>query len=176
MELPRILNSQNIDNAILLYKEKMASIPFVFESHDIVSFLKKIKRERLQTGPYPNVTLFESANRIMTDLTILYGIRELLNNKIPEINFDNYEIEYGNGNKRDHDVMAENSYQNLIGEAFNVAPSFFHVKKYASLKKLRRNAGENTLKLLIYNADAVKADYKYKSELNEWHLTVDIDI
>jgi len=34
-----------------------------------------LKRNQVGLGPYPHVTLFEAANRIMTDMVILKGIK-----------------------------------------------------------------------------------------------------
>lgn len=176
MNLPRVLNKNNIDHAIGSYRELISSIPFSIESDNIIGFLSKLKRGKLSYGPYPNVTLFEAANRIMTDLTILYGVKDLLNNKIPQICFDNYQVEYGNENYNDHDIMATNGKVTLIGEAFNVAPSFFQGKKSSSLKKLRKNANENTLILLVYNNDAVLDTYRFKKIGNVFHLRVSQEI
>jgi hypothetical protein len=40
--------------------------------------LKALKRDQVKVGPYPHVTLFEAANRIMTDMVILYGVKWIL--------------------------------------------------------------------------------------------------
>ena len=43
-----------------------------------IALLESLKRDRVGVGPYPNVTLFEAANRIMSDLVILHGVKWLL--------------------------------------------------------------------------------------------------
>ena len=102
-----------------------------------VDLFESLKREKLDTGPYPRVTLFEAANRIMSDLVILHGVGWLLKNKT--FPFDSYVVEFGNEDKNGFDVTAEGSGATLVGEAFNVAPSFFRSKKLFAINKLRRN-------------------------------------
>jgi hypothetical protein len=48
----------------------------------------------------------------------------------------------------------------LIGEAFNVAESFFQAKKSTMLKKLAKSHA-------MFNHDAVKVGYKQKPSKNE---------
>ncbi len=172
--VPKILNDTNIDNAIKSYHGYIKSIPLNFTESDLMSLLLKLKREPINTGPYPHVTFFEAANRIMTDLTILYGIKELLEGRVEALMFDYYEVEYGNENQNAHDITAKNSSQELKGEAFNVSKSFFQGKKHSSLRKLRGKQQDNDLILLLYNSDAVNTSYKPKLRSNEYHLQVDI--
>src|SRR5258706_10782773 len=138
--IERNLTPENIEATITEYNELLQGIPLEIKSENILLFLKDLKRGKLDKGPYPGISIFEAANRIMTDLTILYGVRALLRGAIPEFNFNAYEVEYGNENKNDHDIMAENSYSQLKGEAFNVAKSFFYSKKYTALNKLNRSS------------------------------------
>jgi len=133
--IPRKLNKPNIDKAISDYLEFLSELPLIIQSNDILEFLTKLKRQKLDCGPYPKVTLFEAGNRIMTDLVILFGIKELLDNKVPELNFTEYTVEFGNENNNENDIWASNKDEILIGEAFNVAQSFFQSKKFKSLKK-----------------------------------------
>lgn len=174
--IPRKLNASNIKTAIATYRELLKNVPVSVGADNILSLLKKIKREQVMGGPYPNVTLFEAANRIMTDLTILYGVRDLLNGKMEGIRFDEYIVELGNESKNSHDIQAENDEIKLIGEAFNVAESFFQGKKNLMLKKLRESRKANEIILLVYNDDAVKESYRPKQFDREYHLPVKIDL
>lgn len=174
-DIPRQLTASNIDQAIASYLNLLQTTPTNIEAKNVLGFLTKIKREKVQSGPYPNVTLFEAANRIMTDLTILYGVKSLFQNTIEEINFDSYTVEFGNENFNDHDILAENKKSKLIGEAFNVAESFFQTKKSSALKKLRQAKLDNEIILIIYNSDAIKKDYLPKKAENEFHLPVTLD-
>jgi hypothetical protein len=101
--------------------------------------------------------LFEAANRIMTDLVILYGVRWLLKHAF--FRFDTYIVAYGNDNRQGFDIRATSDGLELIGEAFNVAPSFFQGKKSSMLKKLRRAIPRADFKLIMFNHDAVRSQY-----------------
>jgi hypothetical protein len=63
-----------------------------------------LKREAVGAGRYPNVTLFEAANRIMTDVVMLNGVRWLLKDEV--FPFRAYTVEYGHGNEGAHDIEA----------------------------------------------------------------------
>ena len=73
-----------------------------------------------------------------------------------------------------HDLMAENKNERLVGEAFNVAPSFFQAKKAKMLKKLRVPENGEGLKLILANADAVSEPYRPKLRANEHMVLVDV--
>ena len=45
----------------------------------------KLKREKIGRGPYPEVSIFETSNRIMTDLVILFGIKKILIGEVPNL-------------------------------------------------------------------------------------------
>ena len=173
-DIPRKLTKENIGPTIHEYYELLEGMSLKIESKNILELLTELKRKKTNTGPYPNVTLFESANRIMTDLTILIGIKRLFNEAIPEINYEIYQVEFGHDNFNDFDIVAENNNQKLVGEAFNVAQQFFQTKKTKMLKKLRERGVNNDQKLLIYNSDAVSGNYRPKHVSNEFHLRVDI--
>jgi len=143
--------------------------------------LEKLKRAPIEgNGRYNECSWFEAANRIMTDLVILYGVKYLLdgkhNDKGADFYFKEYVVELGNKNENLHDIMAvENDKISLIGEAFNVATSLFNSKKRKSLDKLIKSAeelGNNPIKILIYNSDAGKPEPKE----NEYHITVKIEV
>jgi hypothetical protein len=74
-----------------------------------------------------------------------------------------------------YDISAENGQQRLVGEVFNVSPTFFQAKKTAMLKKLRSNT-KAVFRLVIFNADAVinPHDYLEKSEPSMLYLPVNI--
>ena len=172
--IPRVLNSKNIDKAIHDYNELLKGIPLELKSNDVLHFLQELKRGKLKNGPFPGISIFEAANRIMTDLTILYGVRDLLKGVVEEIKFDSYTVEFENENRNDHDIMADNSEQKLIGEAFNVAKSFFYTKKSSVLKKLKRSVKRDTILLLLFNEDALPEKYNTEKLENEFHLAVKI--
>ena len=175
INLENTLSLNNIDSMIEEYKKSLNEMDSIISGNNIIDFFHVIKRNSIEKGPYPNVTLFEAANRIMSDLVILFGIKKLLNGKYEAIEFTEYHVEYGNSHNSPYDIMAENNKFKLIGEAFNVAPSFFQGKKSMSLAKLRKAKKENTIIVLLYNADAVNKEYRPESMPNEYHIPVEID-
>ena len=175
-QIPNRLNKTNIEKAIADYLNLLKNIPLKLQSENVLKFLTDLKRKKLNSGPYPNVTLFESANRIMSDLTILYGIKELLNGAISDIKYDEYQVEFGHDNYNNNDIYASDGISKLIGEGFNVAKSFFPTKKANALKKMRAQIEPNDKLLLIYNSDAVLESYKPVRKMNEYHLKIKLDI
>ena len=174
-KIPKNLNRDNINRAIEEYKGLLKNIPLKMEFANIFQMLTDLKRKKMESGPYPNVTLFESANRIMSDLTILYGIKALLDGAIIGIDFDEYCVEFGHDNYNENDISARDGRNKLIGEGFNVAKSFFQPKKTSALKKMRKQISGNDKLILIYNSDAVSENYSPETRPNEYHLKVRLD-
>jgi len=164
------LTRQNIEETISGYLELIEELGEEASAKRGLELLYAIKRDALPAGPYPGVTLFEAANRILTDLVVLYGVRWLLHEG--PFRFEAFTVEYGHQNNNDFDIQATDGTALLIGEAFNVAPSFFGVKKSAMLKKLRGSQAQT--KLLVFNSDAVLPNYQAKPRLGEHFLIVDV--
>jgi len=168
----RLLNSSNIDALLEDFTLELADIGKTTVGLTGVPLLLALKRERIGHGPYPHVTMFEAANRIMTDLVILHGVRGLLNCKA--LPFDEYTVEFGNEDKNGFDIRAVTASAKLVGEAFNVAPSFFQVKKSSALKKLRAGAEGATYRVVMFNSDAVSSAYSARTEAGLLQVAVDI--
>jgi hypothetical protein len=175
-ELPRSINKRNINEVISAYKEMLGEIPLTITATTAFQLLKKLKRDEIGKGPYPDVSIFESSNRIMSDLVILFGTAKLLNGSVKELDFDEYRVEFGNESSNEYDITAIKNGKKLKGEAFNVAPSFFQGKKTKMLNKLRRNAKPNDILLIMFNADAVDSGYTPKRRNNEYYLPVEIEL
>lgn len=169
---PNELTKKNIDSVISKYKEKLKKIPLTIEAKNFLGLMNKLKRDKIGKGPYPDVTNFEAANRIMTDLVLLNGVKQLLDGEIKEIKFDEYIVEYGIGNNNPHDIIASKNGKKLKGEVFNVA--VVKNKKEKTLKKLRANKNDGDILLIIFNEDAVSKNYKPKLRKDEYFLKVDI--
>lgn len=151
------LSGLNIDTTL---EEYLASIEPLGESIANlrgIRLFEALKRDEVCAGPYPNVSLSEAANRIMTDLVILYGVRWILRHSV--FPFDTYIVEYGNDAQKGFDIRATSDSMTLIGEAFNVAPSYFQGKKSAMLRKLREPAAIADFKLVMFNHDALTSNY-----------------
>ncbi len=170
---PRQLNAQNIDAALNSYRRSIDEIGHTVGTARGVELLRLLKRGQAGSGPYPTVSLFEAANRIMTDLVILNGVRWLLaESSLP---FREYTVEYGHEDNGDHDIVATDGDRRLIGEAFNVAASFFPIKKSSALRKLRASTAVADYRLVVCNCEAVTASYGPKPQTGEYFLFVDID-
>jgi len=167
------LTKDNINKVIDKYKELLKDFPLTINSSNILKLLQLLKRENIGKGPYPNVSMFEAINRIMTDLVILCGVKELLYKGLEGIIFNKINVEYGHNNKQLHDIMAYENEITLHGEAFNVSKSLFQTKKRTSLKKLQKNIKGNTKLIIIFNNDAINNNL-LKQNNNVNFLPVDI--
>lgn len=154
------------------YVAMIASIGTSIDSLRGIELFTALKRSTVGSGPYPHVSLFEAANRIMTDLVILYGVRWLLQDST--LPFKQYKVEYGHENKNLHDITAISNGVTCHGEAFNVASSFFQTKKSSALKKLRRDISVSDYTVLLVNSDSVSPDYCHNLNEREYMVLVDI--
>ena len=169
----RELTLNNIEHLTSL---RMASIEEMGRSivgKSGLDLLASLKRDRLDHGPYVGVSLFEGANRAMSDLVILRGVHWLLREQI--FPFAAYTVEFGNEDRNGFDVRAHRSNTSLVGEAFNVASSFFQSKKCSALKKLRsKEAALADYRVMIFNHDAVRDRYRTKIGEDVYMISVDI--
>lgn len=168
----RDLTLQNIQDFISEYEDSFSEVGYAIQGLKGKPLIEALKRKRVESGPYPHVTIFEAANRIMSDLVILHGVKCLL--AASTFPFDAYKVELGHENNNEFDIMASNGKETLVGEAFNVASSFFATKKNAALKKLRNKSRAPTYQILMFNHDAVKNSYKPKPKAGEYLVFVDI--
>ena len=168
----RTLNAENIHAIKREFEQSLDCLGASIQGKHGVQLLTSIKRDKVGAGPYPQVTLFEAANRIMSDLVILNGIAGLLREKT--FPFTEYTVEFGNEDRNGFDIRASSPSETLIGEAFNVAPSFFQGKKASALRKLRQGGAAARYKLLMFNADATPERYSAKHEPGTFHIAVDI--
>lgn len=168
----RTLKRNNIDELIRDYLIKIQTLEFIGKDKSGIQLLHSIKRDVLNCGPYPNVTLFEGANRILSDLVILYGIKYIIENDV--YNYKSYSVELGVESKNAFDITASEGSKTLAGEAFNVSMSFFQGKKSSSLKKLREKSSAYNDKLLLFNDDAVSTGYSPRIDVGFKYVVVDI--
>jgi len=155
------LNRANVETKLREYLESVDSVELVAPHKDVLTFMHYVKRQPLGSGPYPEVSFFEASNRVFSDIIILFGVRRLLANPLVgdvRLPFDEYEVALGV--QAGHDLKATAGSCRLVGEAFNVAQSYFQEKKRRTIKKLRREQ-EADYRLIIFNADAVKKPTYY---------------
>ncbi len=156
----RVLTLDNIEDVIREFCAKITPLGASIQGKTGIDLLIALKREMVNAGPYPNVTLFEAANRIMSDMVILYGVAGLL--KAGAYPFSEYLVEFGNEDRNGFDIrglidgcLPSGETPTLAGEAFNVAPSFLQGKKSSALKKLQANAGDYSYRFILFNSDAL---------------------
>ncbi len=143
---------------------------------DPVPFFLALKRDRVSDGPYPGVSVFELANRVMSDLVVLFAARRLLVERPPRFGERIVRIEAALGTAQGHDLIAFfESGDRLVGECFNVSPSFFNAKHGMARRALRK-AGEYRHKLIAFNSDAVRdpGSYINPQESEFAYLLIDV--
>jgi hypothetical protein len=170
---PRTLTSANIRPTIEEYLDGIEAIGGSLAGRTGIALLRALKREAAGVKPYPGVSIFEAANRIMSDLVILHGINWLMSTRA--MPFTAYEVELGNENRNGFDIRASRGAESLVGEAFNVAPSFFYTKKSSATRKLRELGSTATYRMLMFNSDARPAGYLPRVDPGLLLVLVDID-
>lgn len=177
--IPRGLNRNNIETAIFDYKNLLKDVNLKIEGKNLLELMVKLKRNEMQTGPYPHVSIFEAANRIMTYLVILFGVKQILYNKFENLkDISEIKVDLGNENSQPHDIICKvENKEILAGEAFNVASSFFNSKKSSSIRKLLKPKylAEHLLILCNDESHAREIDGAYFIE-NIQIIPVKIDI
>lgn len=128
------IDTDNIDyNGLLLLKKKywrlleLYPFPKPPDNGEVPEMLAYFKRKSLdcsQIGHYNNISVFEAANRIGTDLVIINGVIQLAE-KEQNIKQSKFILRLGTRHEKEKgDVTIGDSE----GEAFNVASSFLAVK------------------------------------------------
>jgi len=171
-DFPRELTADNIEGAISRYLTLVSQVALINASASGLDLLRELKRGTIGVGPYPDVSLFEAANRIMTDLVILYGVRWLLRSSA--FAFKAYHVEYGHDNKNAFDITASAGNKKLQGEAFNVAKQFFQTKKAKMLRKLKGSKGAGSIRMLVFNDDAVRNASALAPRQGHIYIVVDL--
>ncbi len=180
VEKPVKISKSNFENEYANYLESILEMELQLKYEDHYDFFYSVKRKPVRNGPHPNVSAFEAANRIMSDLVIWGALEILLYSKdILPFSFDEFTIKLGN--KSGIDIEAIKGNEKLVGEAFNVAPSFFYQKCSKERKDLIQNDSAQT-KIITYNLDAVENTPKFKNytsfhkdENGIWYLPINVD-
>jgi hypothetical protein len=147
---------------IALYMEYASHVhnypfPALPATGDIIPMIHYLKRKDCnhsnRIGPYENITPFEAANRIATDLVLLKGLIQLCagNALYLKSSFNARLGAESEKNKGDFSIDKEE------GEAFNVAPTFYKAKLYQTLKKWDKikESEDGILKFILINSDVV---------------------
>lgn len=126
---------------------------------EMINYLKrKDENNPISIGPYRNITPFEAANRIASDLVIINGLLQLIKEKYIDPLNTVFTLRLGTTHIKDKgDFTIKTGAEESEGEAFNVAPSFFKSKLNKTLKKWK---GKN-LHYIFINEDAFE---EFKSD------------
>lgn len=126
---------------------------------EMINYLKRKDINNPQKiGPYQNITIFEAANRIASDLVIINGIIQLVD-KHPELIMARFTLRLGilhEKGKGDFTIHLDD--QDFEGEAFNVAPSFLKVKLRNTISKWDKGENLGQLKHILVNDEAFEFD------------------
>ena len=168
----RVITLENVAEITACHLDSIDEIGSSVVGKRGMRLLESLKREQLDHGPYRGVTLFEAAYRIMSDMVILRGVHWLLKNR--EFTFHEYTVELGNEDRNGFDIRASADGATLVGEAFNVAPSFYQIKKRSAVRKLIAKGHEANHRIVLVNSDAVTSGYLPKFDPTVRMYTVDI--
>lgn len=115
-------------------------------------YKRKNENEPNAIGPYKNITPFEAANRIASDLVIINGLIQLVHDKKLENAL--FTLRLGTTHVKDKgDFTIKIGMEEFEGEAFNVAPSFLKTK----LQKTKSKWIGKNLSYILINNDAFES-------------------
>ena len=163
------LTKKEFYKAKQLYCEAITNNSFSFSpTSNIIDLLKLVKRNEVEIGPYKGLTVFESLNRIGSDLVLLSGTEKLFNNEIEGIYPKTIELKLGN--KAGFDIIVKTIDGTIIyGEGYNVAKSFCKFKTRHTIDKFDKSDEVKSCKkaIILINED-VKSEIKnYKNKKTE---------
>ena len=174
--MPIVLHRDNIQQELAAYLLQVASTKVPTFSADPLVFFEELKRGHIEGGRYPGHSPLEVANRVMSDLVVFAAAERLLREPLPghATAFGAITAQLGTENSEPHDLGGRlDDGTPLCGECFNVSPSFFGSKLNKTRSKLKK-APASAFKLIAFNADAPKPDWKPKLKwLSHWRLDVD---
>lgn len=147
-----------------LLKNKFQPPPASGDCIKMIHYLKRKDEDKpVKIGPYENITPFEAANRIASDLVIIKGLLQLI--KLEKISSKTkFTLRLGTKHeKQKGDFSIKTNRGCYEGEAFNVAPSFYKDKLNQTLSKWRTIKKEYKIHLnymLINNEAVIESDYQ----------------
>jgi len=149
-----------------LYYEAITNNAFSFSpTSNIIDLLKLVKRNAVEIGPYKGLTVFESLNRIGSDLVLLSGTEKLFNNEIEGIFPKTIELKLGN--KAGFDIIVKTIDGTIIyGEGYNVAKSFCKFKTRQTIDKFHKSDEVKSCKkaIILINDDVKSEIENYKNK------------
>ena len=172
-----VVDRGNIESYIAEYLRVLSSLPDRIEAERPYELLLRLKRAPVGCGPYPRVSIFETANRVFSDLTILFGVRTLFSIGTTEgmtFPFNSYSIALGTTSGCD--LRADDGSNHLRGEAFNVAATFYQTKRAQALKRLRSDLSSSTHRVVVFNRDALPAVSSYAAKTDDGIVFIPVSL
>lgn len=140
------LSLKQLNSAIALYYNSFNSNPYTIPTINTLEFMLSAKRAKIAFGPYKDLTFFEISNRIYSDLVLLEAAQILFEMN----NIKNVQLKMSNHSGNDIVVIDKNNNE-MVGEAFNTASSYFQGKMRSELKKF----GNNKKGIIAFNKTAL---------------------
>jgi len=163
------INYNKLISLILEYedyidKSKFPKFPDINKTIEVIEYFKRTKKS---IGPYENITPLEAANRIATDMLVLYGIKQIVEG-ISNLK-ENAVISISLGTEQNQ--LGDFCINGQHGEAFNVAESFFRQKLYKTIKKWDKIVDKHKIELtyILFNAEVLECEdcNKYLQQIME---------
>jgi hypothetical protein len=172
-QIAQNLSADNIDQMIERHTDSIRALAVPIAQLTGLSLSSSLKRTPARIGPYPRLSLFEAAHRIMSDLVMLHGVKWLLKSRL--FPFEAYRVERGRRGRGSFDVVATNdSGARLVGGALNVSRSFFQRRKRAMLDELAQERRDADFRVLMVNHDALGRDGIRALPTHQWLLAIDV--
>jgi hypothetical protein len=140
------LLQKELVEATSVYNAAIKNTDFTIPKLDTLEFMLWAKREKINFGPYQNLTFFEISNRIYSDLVLLEAAKLLFT----EYHIKSVQLKMSNHSGFDLTVVDKDNNQ-VDGEAFNTATSFFQIKMRSELKKFK----DNKIGIIAFNTCAI---------------------
>lgn len=132
-----ITSLEKLEELTAEYYSSLESTTYQIPTDNPLQFMLRAKREKITFGPYQNLSFFEISNRIYSDLVLLSAAKNLFE----EHSIKSIILKMSNHSGNDLTVKDKNNNE-IVGEAFNTATTFFQVKMRSELKKFDKgNAG-----------------------------------
>lgn len=142
----KMLSYSELQEATAVYTSAIENTDFKLPNLATIEFMLWAKREKINFGPYQNLTFFEISNRIYSDLVLLKAAQILFE----EHHIKSIQLKMSNHAGNDLIVIDEDNKE-IKGEAFNTAPSFFQIKMRKELDKF----DNNTVGIIAFNEMAL---------------------
>lgn len=133
----RALSQSDIELLDTDYKNMLKTNQLTIPQVDTLSLMLWSKRQEVCCGPYVNLSFFEISNRIYSDMVLIEAAKKLFT----EHGIKNIRLNMSNKGGEDITVIDKTDNE-VFGEAFNTATSFFQIKFRTEIKKFKqRTAG-----------------------------------